>query len=256
MSGQQKARAEPIGHVRESADEYNRLNARKYKLKPIKRPPEPHPVDADFGRRTAHEYESLPSGPPRDKASRASYDAFARETKEQYDFAVSRGYTFEPSEDDPYSEQGRSKMDQVREDVRERKRLKAYASALDHPHLSNDTNLQFRFVHDLFGHTQEGNSIGPRGEFNAAASHSQMYSRKARPAMLAETHGQNSVVNFSLTPSKEHGGRPIAEVNREKPGSYYAEQKATILPRHIVREFEARVEGRGLWGRMLGRKRG
>lgn len=247
----QQARAGHIPHVRETADAYNA----EHKLPKIRRRSEPLPLSLDFSRRTAQEYERLPSGAPKDRASKRSYDAFAAETQRQYDWALAHGYTFEPSEADPYSAPGSTKMAQMRDDVRERKHLTAYASQLTHPYLSDEDNLRFRFVHDLFGHAQEGNSIGPRGEYNAAHSHAQMFSRRARPAMLAETHGQNSVVNFSTTPSEAHGGRSIAEVNAEAPGTIYAEQKGTILPRHLVREFDRLTRGGSGFDRLIGRKR-
>ena len=50
----------------------------------------------------------------------------------------------------------------------------------------------FRFVHDFFGHSKEGNSFGVLGEENAWDVHSRMYSPLARRAMTTETRGQNS----------------------------------------------------------------
>lgn len=79
------------------------------------------------------------------------------------------------------------------------------------PHLSmnnvdprtglNDTEM-FRAVHDFYGHALHGTSFGPKGEEQAWAAHSGMYSPLAQAAMTTETRGQNSVVNY--TPLNAH----------------------------------------------------
>jgi hypothetical protein len=198
-----------------------------------------HPLDPDFSRRTAAAYEAMPTHA--DAASRRSYRAFVDETMAQWRMLRGAGYGMTLSRTDPYQPTGgKTKMQLAAEDVRRNKNLNVFASYLDHPMMTNRENLIFRHVHDLFGHLAEGNSIGPRGEYNAAIQHSQMYSALARRAMLAETHGQNSVVNFSPTvlPGQT---RSIAEINAEAPGSIYAEQKARNLPARILREFYAKA---------------
>lgn len=80
----------------------------------------------------------------------------------------------------------------------------------------------FRIVHDYFGHVKEGNGFRADGEENAWRSHAAMYSDLARPAMTAETRGQNSWVNFG----------PYAESNKTASGAdtQYAPQKTGLLP--------------------------
>jgi phosphotransferase system HPr (HPr) family protein len=197
-----------------------------------------HPLNADFGRRTAAAYEQMPVGP--DDLSRQAYKAFGEETAAQYEYLQKAGFRFEPDPGDPYSPKPGdklTKMQMAAQDVRRNKRLLAFSSSLEHPLLTNEQNLQFRHVHDMMGHLAEGYSIGPRGEFNAAVKHSQMFTPLARRAMLAETHGQNSVVNFSSTVMPGFGGRSIAEVNKAAPGTIYAQQKAQVLPDDILEEF-------------------
>ncbi len=198
-----------------------------------------HPLDVDFSQRTARAYEAMPVGP--DDLSRKAYRAFAEETGSQYEFLQRAGFRFEPDPGDPYHPVagGPTKMQLAAADVRKNRRLLAFSSALEHPLLSNEENLQFRHVHDMMGHLAEGYSIGPRGEYNAAVKHSQMYSPLARRAMLAETHGQNSVVNFSQLRMPD--GRTIAETNKAAPGSIYAQQKAQVLPDDILEEFYQRT---------------
>lgn len=58
-------------------------------------------------------------------------------------------------------------------------------------------NEMFRAVHDLYGHGTTGSTFRPGGEEAAYASHSQMMSPLAQMALLSETRGQNSLVNYS-----------------------------------------------------------
>lgn len=58
-------------------------------------------------------------------------------------------------------------------------------------------NEMFRAVHDFYGHGTRGSTFRPGGEELAYASHSQMMSPLAQMALLAETRGQNSLVNYS-----------------------------------------------------------
>lgn len=55
----------------------------------------------------------------------------------------------------------------------------------------------FRVVHDYFGHGILGNQFGAIGEENATLQHLDLYSEKALPAVIFQTRGQNSWVNFS-----------------------------------------------------------
>src|SRR5690625_3211947 len=55
----------------------------------------------------------------------------------------------------------------------------------------------FRVVHDYFGHGILGNQFGAVGEENATLQHLDLYSFEALPAVIFQTRGQNSWVNFS-----------------------------------------------------------
>lgn len=55
----------------------------------------------------------------------------------------------------------------------------------------------FRVVHDYFGHGILGNQFGAIGEENATLQHLDLYSDIAAPAVIFQTRGQNSWVNFS-----------------------------------------------------------
>jgi hypothetical protein len=99
----------------------------------------------------------------------------------------------------------------------------------DKPTTHNDI---FRAVHDFFGHYKEGVGFRADGEENAWRSHVAMYSDEAKPAMTAETRGQNSWVNYG-----PHGD---ANKTADQAATVYADQKAVLAPDWIVREGAGR----------------
>lgn len=199
------------------------------------------PVPEDQGRQIADLYEALPHDPS-SPIVRESYDAFKRETLAQYRHLVDQGVKFEPVVADPYPNSAA-----MIDDVRTNQRIKYFLTdpnslPADHP-LAEGTgvfagdrelvyNDLFRGVHDYFGHAAEGFQFGARGEHNAWAAHTQMYSPQARPAMSFETRGQNSWVNFNQALRRPDGsiprkGDPDFVPPQERP---FAEQKANVLP--------------------------
>jgi hypothetical protein len=83
-------------------------------------------------------------------------------------------------------------------------RLNVFRGGDPHPYLSDvdpatglTSNEKFRAVHDYFGHGTKGATFRPGGEETAYASHGQMMSPLAQMALLSETRGQNSFVNYS-----------------------------------------------------------
>lgn len=201
-------------------------------------------VDPERAKRIAEEYENAEHN-PNDPAVQASYNAMINETKAQYDHLKQHGYNFEfyPPGQDPYPLGPR----QAIEDLRQNKHMYVYPTlsgfggdedTSDHPLLADSGerwngqpvthNDIFRAVHDAFGHGKEGVGFRWDGEENAWRQHSAMYSPLARPAMTAETRGQNSWVNFG--PHGEHNQ------TADQASTVYAPQKATILPDWVVNE--------------------
>lgn len=197
-------------------------------------------VDEARAKRIAEWYENA-QHQPNDPAVKASYDALIKETKQQYEAIQQAGYKLEPwTGDGPAYKSSADMM----ADVKNNKHLyfdptaKAFGpdgQALDHPMLAEVevggqkmvANDLFRAVHDFFGHAKEGVGFGPRGEENAWRQHSLMFSEAARPAMTAETRGQNSWVNYG----------PHGEANRANPANtIFAEQKATLAPDWVVED--------------------
>jgi hypothetical protein len=188
-------------------------------------------VNVERAKQIAAEYDAATHN-PNDPKVKASYDAFKKETLDQWNYLKSKGVKMEAwnQEGQPYKN-----SEEMTADVRNNKHLYFFQGGdmpADHPladraegtpYTYNDV---FRAVHDYFGHAKEGVGFGPRGEENAWRSHSQMYSEVARGAMTTETRGQNSWVNFG----------PHGEANRANPkNTTYAEQKATLLSPKVAK---------------------
>jgi hypothetical protein len=132
-----------------------------------------------------------------DQLTRAAYEQLAKETQRQFGtLPVEMKYH--------YGEGEYAKPSDMLGDVLGDGRLNVFRGGDPHPYLSDvdpDTGLtaneQFRAVHDYFGHGTRGTTFRPGGEEVAYASHSQMMSPLAQMALLSETRGQNSLVNYS-----------------------------------------------------------
>lgn len=223
-----------LGHPRitQEAAEYHATNKDRFGLDLPFGGPGPK-FDPDLSRRTAVAFEKARHLPMHPKV-KAAYDALKNETKAQYDFLVSKGVKFEPwhHEGQPYANSA-----EMAADARDNKHLHYFPTVSgfgqedqsDHPLYADVPGMPgtkyndlFRAVHDYFGHARMGNQFGPKGELAAWGEHARMYSPLARAALTAETHGQNSWVNFG-----PHSHLPVTQ----RP---YAEQKATVLPKNVV----------------------
>lgn len=175
--------------------------------------------DPDLSRKTALAFEKARHNPTHPFVKK-SYDQFKKELYAQYEFLKSKGIKFEPwtQPGQPYAN-----SKEMAKDVLENKRIKYFLGGdmpTDHP-LHGEGNEVLRAVHDVMGHAMNGHQFGPKGEFQAWGEHARLFSPLARHALTAETHGQNSWVNFG-----PHSHLPVTE----RP---YAEQKATVLPKSV-----------------------
>lgn len=132
-----------------------------------------------------------------DQLTEAAYRKLAEETRAQFD-ALPVGTRYH------YGEGEYPVPSAMLRDILGEGQLNVFRGGDPHPYLSDvdpDTGLSanemFRAVHDYFGHGTRGATFRPGGEELAYASHSQMMSPLAQMALLAETRGQNSVVNYS-----------------------------------------------------------
>ncbi len=132
-----------------------------------------------------------------DQLTEAAYRQLARETDDQFArLPVETRYHYGEGEYPVPSAMLR--------DILAEGRLNVFRGGDRHPYLSDvdpatglTSNEKFRAVHDYFGHGTRGATFRPGGEELAYASHSQMMSPLARMALLSETRGQNSFVNYS-----------------------------------------------------------
>lgn len=203
-----------------------------------------------------------------DQLTEAAYRQLADETRAQFDaLPVQTSYSYGAGE---YA----TPSDMLR-DVLGEGNLNVYRGGEPHEFLSEvdpDTGLtaneMFRAVHDFYGHGTRGATFRPGGEELAYASHSQMMSPLAQMALLAETRGQNSLVNYSPLNVKPIGEmrdimRQIKEEKtllghrgeKPRPGQFaaqnallrelggtfeYAPQKALLLPPEYL---DVNIEG-------------
>lgn len=206
-------------------------------------------VDEARATRIAAEYDKMPHA-PNDPKVKASYDAMIKETLAQWDAIKKTGLKVEAipaGAPDPYAASPRLALLDVRDnnhlwffptengfggsesagvDISGNPLMAPTGEVLNgHKMLANDV---FRIVHDYFGHIKEGVGFRADGEENAWRSHSAMYSDLARPAMTAETRGQNSWVNYG----------PFGEFNKTASGAetQYAPQKTGIMPDWVMSE--------------------
>ena len=153
-----------------------------------------------------------------DDRTYAAYQDMVVDTRAQWDHMTKptkkggMGIKVIVAKGDPYADSAAMRADVAKG------QLRVFAGNADHPLMTNEQNVMFRAVHDVFGHAAEGFEFGPRGELNAAIKHSQMYSDTGRAAMLTETHGQTSWVNYSddMVPSPPQAPLPRTWVEYEK----------------------------------------
>lgn len=225
----------PVGKVR---DAYLKKQGR-----PIVAPSLPATWDQDLAIRTADAYEAMKHA-PNDPQVRAAYESLANEVRKQFDFITKdAGLRITPSAEPYPSSAG------IVEDITKNNHLRylptetAYGQGevLDNPLTVIDpdgipVNDKFRVVHDYLGHGP-GHQTGPLGERRAYAEHRvTMPDQPAIDALTTETHGQNSWVNAGKHIRRADGsipkkGDPDFIHPAQRP---FAEQKAGILPRHII----------------------
>lgn len=200
----------PVGHdVFNTAQEY----VRSIGMQPIQDTPYID-VPPALGAQIAKVYDGLQERNP-DAATTAAYTAFASEIEAQY-AAASKVINIErwTQEGQPYADSA-----EMRADVFNNNHIWVFEGGEPHPFLTQEQNTQFRAVHDLFGHAKTGFEFGPRGKLNATRAHAQMFSKEALPALVTETIGQNSWVNFG----EANAGLPAEQ-------RAFAVQKADLLP--------------------------
>ena len=216
-------------------------------------------LDLDNSKDIADEYENLTDAPNDPKVKKA-YTALANEVTSQFNALTDSGFEVEVYEGkgEPYAS-----SQEMLDDLKENKRLLILSTesdfgdgdliSKDNPMLQDSglkdvngkpllVNDLFRFVHDVFGHGEQGTSFGAIGEENAWNVHSKLFSDDARRALTTETRGQNSWVNFG-----PHMRNPDGSIKKKGDPGYlpaskrpFAKQKNGLLPDSVV--FPERVK--------------
>jgi hypothetical protein len=203
-----------------------------------------------------------------DQLTEAAYRQLADETRAQFDaMPVQTSYHYGAGEYATPSDMLRDVLGEGNLNVFRGGEPHEFLSEVD-PDTGLTANEMFRAVHDLYGHGTRGATFRPGGEEMAYASHSQMMSPLAQMALLAETRGQNSLVNYSPLNVKPIGEmrdimRQIEEQKKllgfrgekPRPGQFdaenallrelggtfeYAPQKALLLPPEYL---DVNIEG-------------
>jgi hypothetical protein len=199
-------------------------------------------LNPEHGRMIADAYHNMKHDPSHPEV-KASYDALINETKQQYKDLLASGLKIskiQPNMDNPYPT-----SKHLHADMTNNNHMWYYPTSLgfgsedsiphDHPMLRETefkdpegkpmlANDVFRVVHDSV-HNKLKNGFGPKGEHESFLEHKKTYSPLAQKALATETMGQNNYVNFSSQ---------IGHLNRAKPGSAYAPQKAGLMPDEII----------------------
>lgn len=170
-----------------------------------------------------HVARTYAAAPIHDDAALPHFKAMREEVMRQHEFMTTpvhkggMGISVETASSDPYvTSTGAPNSKAMMRDLHENSRIKVLPTALTgaHPFFTNDENDAFRAVHDTFGHGGTGRNFSADGEEAAWRSHSQMFSRMARPAMTAETRGQNSVNNFGGLPKGQFADQKVITLGR------------------------------------------
>lgn len=239
--------SEPVAGLAELSNSYKEAsNISTPEGQPIRQ------LDQERSVRIADAYEAMEHN-PNDPEVKASYEAMASETLSQYNTIQDAGYTVElwDGEGEPYAN-STAMLDDLRnnnhlyvlpteaefgetpitDQQRQENPLLRDSGITDANGRRMLINDVFRFVHDVFGHGERGNSFGPLGEENAWDVHARMYSDQARRAMTTETRGQNSWVNFGPQLRNSEGRVPRRGEEGYVPVSEraFAEQKIGLLP--------------------------
>lgn len=132
-----------------------------------------------------------------DQLTEAAYRQMAKEARAQFDtLPVQTSYNYGAGEYATPSAMLRDVLGEGNLNVFQGGEPHEFLSEVD-PDTDLSANEMFRAVHDFYGHATQGQTFRPGGEEAAYASHAQMMSPLAQMALLAETRGQNSLVNYS-----------------------------------------------------------
>lgn len=208
VSNTEIKKSKGVARVREVADKFKRERN-------IKRPSHPFvkKLESWMSKEIANAYANA-KAVDNSPESISAYDALEKESLVQYQYIVDSGMKIERwlGEGEPYSS-SREMLEDLEKghmyflpndsafgdgtiDTEGRLGLKKVGVKLDDGYEMTFSEV-FRVVHDYFGHGLLGNEFGAIGEENATLQHLELFTVKAAPALIFQTRGQNSWVNYS-----------------------------------------------------------
>lgn len=234
-----------VAQVQKNAEEYRKSIKKKGRVNPPQKT-----LFNIVSEMMAKAYEKVLNQPNEAKV-KESYDAMIAETLQQYDFIVSKGLNVvrHTGKGEPYTN-----SEAMLKDLRDNNTLKFLpndeAFGQDVTAVTDNIGLQpsgrklndgyemtnsevFRVVHDYFGHGILGNQFGAIGEENATLQHLDLYSDIAAPAVIYQTRGQNSWVNFSGENTRANElrkqARELKKQGKEKEANLLLEEADKIF---------------------------
>lgn len=214
--------SESNSRIVSDAKDYHEKHGHELGLKPFDPTPSNLVLDPERSKAIAKVYEARKHA-PNDPEVKAAYEAFKKETLQQFQHATSRGVKFLPwkREGQPYrdSQEMRDHLDATHS-LHYFPTLSGYdAAGGDHPMLEQVPGMEkgvvyndlFRAVHEYYAHGMHGHEFGPKGELRAWHEHAKMYSPLARKALTPETYGQTSWFFFGPHTDKPRSQRPFPE---------------------------------------------
>lgn len=208
-------------------------------------------INPQQGLEIADAYDQLQHR-PNDPDVKAAYDAFNKETMDQFNKLRSTGLQITKLKP---NQKGYSSAEEMHKDILENQHLSYFPSesgfgsseVKDHPMLQGSGIIDaegkempyndiFRIVHDIQGHNLGNKSdFSPEGEHAAYLTHKQQYSPLAQRALFTETAGQANWGAFN----RKSGARNRDLISRGRFNELeFAPQKADILSDEFInREF-------------------
>jgi hypothetical protein len=196
---------------------------------------------------------------PNSPEVKKSYNALKSELGTQFEAMQKSGLNIEVVPDNGSASSGYT-PEKMLEDIKDNKHLFVLSSRdvfgtgdnTDHPLYSESPykdskgqpmlwNDVFRAVHDTLQHGPSGTDFSGPGEFNAFRVGAQSVSPEALPALLTETQGQSSWVNAGAHVRRPDGSIPKPGDADYKAASVFPEQKATVPPPELVKQWRAEV---------------
>lgn len=208
-------------------------------------------INPQQGLEIADAYDQLQHR-PNDPDVKAAYDAFNKETMDQFNKLRRAGLQITKLKP---NQKGYSSAEEMHKDILENQHLSYFPSesgfgsseVKDHPMLQGSGIIDaegkempyndiFRIVHDIQGHNLGNKSdFSPEGEHAAYLTHKQQYSPLAQRALFTETAGQANWGAFN----RKSGARNRDLISRGRFNELeFAPQKADILSDEFInREF-------------------